>query len=374
MTAFSDKISTRNKKLLLLLVSILLMLLIGEVCLQLVYRFTMKSWLWQYNAFHTTYMIPTDDRRQYTLRPGFADSQIGVTINGKGFRALSSLAEPEANTPIVALLGDSKAFGAGVRDEETYPFQLNQLLSENGRQIRAVNAGVSSYNTRQAIDRLTGDVVPNYRLSAVVFQAPFNDISLLTYYREQWNPDLTWANVRYAGFTPPLPVFQKFAAFYYVNRIVSQSAPTPEIRSRDDDYRQYPDEAMIANLRRELTEFIAVCHQKSIPVVLIPVDPFYYQTVNFEKNRTLPLWTNNSRYAELWKDLVTHYDDLLIDLSRTNDGVYFFDTRKMLDEEDRGKMYIDYIHYSPAGNRRVAQGLYDFMGKNNLLAPTTVKR
>ncbi len=366
MSYFSKYFTVGRKKILLSLVTLFVTLLTGECSLQIYYRLSMNSWLWQYNAFHATYVEPVADRRQYALRPGFSDSQIGVNVNEKGFRAPVSMSEPDANTPVIAFIGDSKPFGAGVRDEQTYPFQLDSLLRNSSSPFRAVNAGIASYDTRQAIDRFRIDAVPNYQTKIVVLQGAFNDISLLTYYRESWNPELTWADVRYAGFTPPLPFFQKLATYYYLNRAVSQHSSV-ENRGQNVVYEKFPDEAMIANLRREIQLLIDECHQKSIPVVLIPVDPFYYQTANAEKNPSLPLWAQNAQYADLWRDLVSHYDELLIELSEKNQAVYFFDSRRMFDGEDRARMYIDYIHYSPAGNRRLAEGLFDFMTEKRLI-------
>ncbi len=370
MPSFSKWLSAQRKNILLSFISILVTLLVGEACLQIYYRWSMKSWLWNYNAFHVTFVAPVNDRRQYALRPGFADTQIGVTVNQKGLRAPAAMAEPDRQTPVVVSLGDSKAFGSGVRDEETYSFQLDQTLKSKGSALRAVNAGVASYNMRQALDRFRLDVLPNYTPAVVTLQATFNDISLLTYYREQWNPERTWADVRYAGFTPPLPVLQKLATVYYLNRAAaSRTQKGGDSRSQDVMYQPFADEAMLANLRGEMESFIASCKEKSIPVVLLPIDPFYYQTANMEKNQTLPLWAQDQKYVELWRDMIAHYDGLLVELSDKHDLVYFFDTRKLMDATDRGKMYVDAFHYSPEGNRLVAEGLYELLSKENLLAP-----
>lgn len=368
MSSVLSWLYTRRKNLLLSLFSILMTLVIGEGCLQLYYRWSMKSWLWQYNAFHATFVSPVSDRRQYALRPGFEDSQIGVTVNQKGFRAPSSMIEPDRQTPVVVSLGDSKAFGSGVRDEESYSYQLDQLLKSKGVPLRAVNAGVASYAMRQALDRFRIDVGPNYNPVVVTLQATFNDISLLTYYRERWNPDLTWADVRYAGFTPPLPMFQKLATFYYLNKALRErTEKSIDNRAKDAQFIGYSDEQMNANLRKEIGSFLDECKAKSIPVVLIPIDPFYYQTANLEKNPTLPLWAKNQQYVELWKGMITNYDNLLFELRDKHDLVYVFDARQMFDAIDRGPMYVDAFHYSAEGNRRVAEGLLKFLNDEGLL-------
>lgn len=369
MVSFSNWFRNQRKNLLLLLFSTLLTLIVGEACLQLFYRMSMKSWLWQFNAFHVTFAMPVADRRQYALRPDFSDPQIGVSVNRKGFRSPPSTADIDAQTPVVVTLGDSKAFGSGVRDDETYAFYIDRLLQEKKPPFRAVNGGIASYNSRQAIDRFQIDVLPNYKPAVVVFQGAFNDISLLSYYRENWNPDRTWADIRFAGFQPPLPMFQKVATFYYINKIVTQrSQQTFDNTGKDVTYQAFPDEAMLANLRNEMQAFLALCESKSIPVVLMPIDPFYYQTANTEKNPTLPLWAQNSQYVEMWKEMIRHHDDLLFELSGKNDLVYFFDSRKVFDGTDRSNLYVDAFHYSPEGNRLLAEKIYEFLNEKNLLA------
>lgn len=368
MASFSNWFRANRKNLLLTFTSILITLFVGEVCLQIYYKMTNNSWLWQFNSFHVTYVKPVDDRRQYALRNGFSDSETGVSVNEKGFRAPVSMVEPDADTPVIVSLGDSKAFGAGVRDEETYSFLIDQKLRAENSRLRAVNAGIGSYNMRQALDRYKIDVVPNYNPKIITLQGAFNDISLLTYYQEKWTPDRTWADVRFAGFTPPLPVFQKIATFYYLNQAIknnSQNTARPSVG--EDDYKTYPDEAMIANLRQEIQAFIDDSKAKSIPVVLIPIDPFYYQTANVGKNPSLPMWEKNEKYVKKWQEMILHYDNLLVELSVENDLVYFFDARKISDAADRSQLYVDAFHYSAEGNRLISDGLYNFMKEKGLL-------
>jgi len=71
--------------------------------------------------------------------PGKFDVQ--VTINGQRFRARREYAlRPPGGLRRVAVLGDSMTFGWGVEDDETYPAQLETILSGRvGNPLRAVD-------------------------------------------------------------------------------------------------------------------------------------------------------------------------------------------------------------------------------------------
>lgn len=358
-----------RSKIIAIVIGIVFSVLLLEAGLQIYYRLTVHSWLWSYNAFHVTFIDEVPDRRQYALRKGFSDSRLKTTINSHGMRAPVDMPDPDRTAPVIVTLGDSKAFGSGVGDRESYAYVLNTILVSEGSPLQVVNAGVPSYNTRQSLDRFRIDVLPNYNVKLVILEAPFNDISLLTYYRENWDPDKTWADIRYRGYKAPLPLIQTSAIVFYAVKILNSRADdSPAQRAKDVNYSKYPDREMIADLKSELDIFLADCDNRSIPVILLPIDPFYYQTANTEKNPSLPLWNQNQQYVDLWRDNVTHYDDLLAELGRAHRSVHFLDTRKILDAADRSDLFIDAIHYSVKGNLVVAQAINELLKKERLTA------
>ena len=56
--------------------------------------------------------------------------------------------------PIIAAFGDSLTAGAGVAENENYPFYMQQLLDERGVQYRVVNHGLSGDTTSGGVDRV----------------------------------------------------------------------------------------------------------------------------------------------------------------------------------------------------------------------------
>lgn len=79
----------------------------------------------------------------YELKPSIHARayRAAITTNSSGFRS----PETDRSKPLVAVLGDSIAFGYGVEDNETIPSRLQVLLPN----IAILNAGVPGYNIIQ---------------------------------------------------------------------------------------------------------------------------------------------------------------------------------------------------------------------------------
>jgi lysophospholipase L1-like esterase len=80
----------------------------------------------------------------YEFIPGIHSKGFGweyITINSLGFRS----PELDPQKPVIAVVGDSYAFGYGVDDDETNPAQLQKAFPD----YNVVNAGVNGYNIEQ---------------------------------------------------------------------------------------------------------------------------------------------------------------------------------------------------------------------------------
>lgn len=347
-------------KVYLLLLSIFFSLLLCETALQIRYRIQSGSWLWRGDAYKVGFTQPVNDRRQYTLRPSYIDDERGITINDWGFRGK---VVDLGTDSVVIQLGDSVPFGAGVKDDETYPAHLDKLLQQKGYGVRILNAGVPSYNLRQSFDRLQYDVLEHYKHPLLITIQAANDISLLTHFRDSYTPDVTWADVRWKSTWSRQPAFMKLATIYYMSRVVALLKHS----SVKEQHELFPVDQMIDNVEAVLNEGLRFCEERSIPVIIMPVDPFYYQADNTERNSQLSRWTSFRDHIEMWNKIVEQLNGILVKASNTYPNVYFFDTRKVMDEQDRDEMYIDFIHYSPKGNQVIALALYHFLLNNQLL-------
>lgn len=96
--------------------------------------------------------------RGYTLRAGFeGESAFGIpfSVSAQGFRSPAVEIPKPAGARRVLVLGDSVAWGAGVREEETFSRQLEAMLrGELACPVDVVNAGVSGYGSIEELDVL----------------------------------------------------------------------------------------------------------------------------------------------------------------------------------------------------------------------------
>jgi lysophospholipase L1-like esterase len=104
----------------------------------------------------------------YELIPGASG------INSLGFRGPEVLPEKGPGIRRVIILGDSVAFGMGVRDDETFVGQLRELFRNADVEfINTAVAGYSTYNERQ----LLSERVLGLRPDLVIWQTCLNDIA-----------------------------------------------------------------------------------------------------------------------------------------------------------------------------------------------------
>jgi lysophospholipase L1-like esterase len=77
-----------------------------------------------------------------------------VHINSQGTRGPEFSTEKPAGTIRILSLGDSRTFGWGLTDEETYSRQLKQLLQAyvgSGKKVEVINAGVNAWSYPQML-------------------------------------------------------------------------------------------------------------------------------------------------------------------------------------------------------------------------------
>ncbi len=351
------------KKLSLVIFSTVITLILGEMVLQTAYRINNERWLWEENAFRVDYIIPTDDSRRYALRPNFYDKVQNMPINAWGERNTTQPYSEETGQ-VVVCLGDSVPFGAGIGNEVTYPAFLAETLAAKGYRYYVINAGVPSYNLKQSFEKLKIEVFSHVKPSnvQVVTVQAANDVSLLTYYRENWTTDLTWADVRFN--ITPVP-FSKYLA---ISHYLSQWLSHPKGSLAD-----YDPSIMLAALRQLLMEEMANLKRENdqISVILLPINPFYYQIENTDRSTSLNRWEQygapQSGLVNTWDVLIRDFNDVLVDVSNQWEHVYFLDVRILMDQMEREGLYEDYIHLTETGSKLQAEFVTQFMEENRLI-------
>jgi lysophospholipase L1-like esterase len=162
-----------------------------------------------------------DPKLYWKLKPGQdCFTKIGhlpVHINSQGMRGPEfSVAKP-ADTIRILSLGDSRTFGWGLADEETYSRRLEKLLSAQGggKKIEVLNAGVSAWSYAQILVYFR-DFGLKYQPDYVVL----GDANLWTQFSEQNSPEFVRSfmnRVRLKNF------LRHFAIYHFVVEVQLQA-------------------------------------------------------------------------------------------------------------------------------------------------------
>jgi hypothetical protein len=227
-----------------------------------------------------------------------------------------------------------------------------------------INAGVPSYNLNQSFERLILDVYNHVDVKdvKVITLQVSNDISLFMYYRENWTPELTWADIRFNFH--PIPLANKLAIPYNISQLMSQ----PKGRS-NTPLSDLIIEKISMLLQQKLTEL-----RKTNPnaiVILLPSNPFYYQLANSDRNSDLKFWDQysgaNSTLVEDWDQNVRDFNSVLSDVSKNFKNVYFLDIREAMDKEERDDFFVDFIHLSGEGSKYQAKLIAELLIEKGLI-------
>lgn len=97
--------------------------------------------------------VPMPNQRTWLGQddPATGRTRLPITINGYSQRGPDYPLQPEPGELRIIVVGDSLTMGQGVRDEESFPAVLGQLLADAGDlelgRPRVVNAGVNGWST-----------------------------------------------------------------------------------------------------------------------------------------------------------------------------------------------------------------------------------
>ena len=327
-----------------------------EAFAQTLYRFENGHWLFNpQEQFTVPYAKKVDDRRQYSLLPGYKSETIN--INKFGFRSADK--NVDLNKTYVCLIGDSVPFGAGVKDSETLSFHMNMIIAQQGfDQIKIINGGVPSYNLRQSLDRYRIDIKPHFKCSALILNAA-NDVSLIDFFRENWTPEVTWASAR------KFVAVRKYSALMnYMKILIGHIG-----RGVKADIDQALSKAL-PEIRNDLEQSLTSLSKEGIPTLLLPVDPCYDATNNLrspEQRHSCAGYKNFQQLAERWQPIISNINDILTGAAKKLDGIYFEDTAKFFNIVGRPGMYVDFIHRSDKGNKMLAETLVNWLKEHDVL-------
>lgn len=184
-----------------------------------------------------------NSRMVYRLLPNsrFVTFGVDYPTNELGFRDDTIAPRDEVDVRILCV-GDSVTFGTGVRNEETFPNQLEQMLGESvaeGRRVEVINGGVSAYNAENVLGLLSthlGDLRPDL----VVYTFVENDLD------DSLSPGPDGYLMYYDPSNPPdAPFIQReFPAIWWGSK---QSASPPKgalLQILSGVFPEVPDDAL----------------------------------------------------------------------------------------------------------------------------------
>lgn len=132
-----------------------------------------------------------------------------VHINSHGTRGAEFQTEKPPDTIRIVSLGDSRTFGWGLAEAETYSALLGKMLSEKtGKKIEVINAGVNAWSYPQMLVYFR-DTALKYKPDAVVI----GDANQWTQFSEKNSPEFVkkfMSRVRLKNF------LRRFAIYHYV--------------------------------------------------------------------------------------------------------------------------------------------------------------
>lgn len=190
------------------------------------------------------YVITGNSVMPYEHRPLWQGTVAGATarINRFGFRGDDISPTPAPGVKRLAVVGDSVVFGQRLKEPETLPAQVRELLQRKaGLPVETINAGVRGYSSRQYPAQVKKVLALNPNMVILVITL-VNDPE-----REQWRPESEQLQELKESLWTKLPVARSFALNSYsreINRLFIQHVESlyqtegPEWKAFLDDLRR----------------------------------------------------------------------------------------------------------------------------------------
>ncbi len=107
-------------------------------------------------------------------------------INSNGLRGKNFSIEKEDGTFRILMLGDSYMFGYGLSDNETLPFQLQELLNTQEKKFEVINTGIPGYGIFQMVNFYKEEGF-SYNFDLVILMAIEEDLLRQPLEEGKWN-------------------------------------------------------------------------------------------------------------------------------------------------------------------------------------------
>lgn len=304
------------------------------------------------------YIERQEDR--FTMRPGtrvvvperYGD--IEYRFNRDGYRDDDH--DPETPGPRVVVLGDSVTFGLGVRQDAIYPALLEAHLQRaHDPGLEVVNLAIFAYHTRHELAALEEDGL-KHRPCLVLLQLYMNDLALPPADAPQPPPTL---RLRLRAAKNRL----LFASNLYRRLYQAVNALTYTL-VHDLRRQRFPYTLNHAEPRHKL-QFLAE-HSEDSSIPAFTALAAVQELVEAHGAPLAVLMTPSE--VQLYEDGFDIIDQRVAAFFRHRDIAFIDALPALRRETERHHLFLDGVHLSPLGHRRVAELLAGEVESRHLLA------
>jgi lysophospholipase L1-like esterase len=291
----------------------------------------------------------------YVLRGAAGQETETATINSRGFRGPDFQAEKASGVFRVICLGESSTFGFRDGDQETYPFFLQKLFTQENLHAEVINAGFPYYNSGSILSLFTHELL-EYDPDLITLYAGYNDTS--------WPIHIGWTghlalwvqshSITFLLLKDGIGDFVERVERKVFQYVIPQTLPAAQFQ-RDND--------LVANrYRANLRSIIRAARSHNVAVVLIkqPVTTHNgdYLSLSYEtENRRIReklekgfLLSEIETYMLKQHRLMEELDHIAIE-----ESLPVVDNIKIVDQDRR--RLASWVHLTAEANQRLAQAL-----------------
>lgn len=272
-------------------------------------------------------------------------SEVPIRTNSLGLRSPEIERQKPAGTTRLLVLGDSVAFGWGLRSEDTFTSQLASLLATvyPNQRIEVINAGVSGYGTWQEVQWLQQTGL-GLEPDVVIVQAHLNDAA-----------DNLWGTLgQDIGGGSWLTRTSMLARL--VSRVTGSQLPDPSSAEPcQRDWRIGADEVCWDRTEALLTQLQEVAQEAGAEVVLMP-SPMRWQVEPGVRDQRA--WVDEARYQDELADYALLSGWIFVDPLPAIQANY---------QATGQSQFLDVGHPDETGQRIMAQELYRALNRSQAL-------
>jgi len=287
-------------------------------------------------------------------REGMRASVLGkiVTFNSLGYRSPErSPAKPPGMRRVVCAGGSTTFDLLASRDEETWPWRLEDALRDGPAPVEVWNAGFPGWTSLENLISLALREV-DLRPDVVLLFQGINDLQAAAHI--PFDPQYTFhasMSATVLGLDlPPLPLYERSVLLERLRAVVGRPlTPAPERHASDGPHDQITQEG-IAVFERNVRSFVAIARAHGAQVVLV-TQPVRIRAAHANAARAILAWW----IPDLAPQVVATELERLNDVLRTVAGatsVPLLDVAR--DERWDDGDFGDALHYTAAGSEKLA--------------------